>query len=243
MRAADSPHPENRNMIVCHRHRFIFITTRKTAGAAIEAALAEFCSAGDIVTGVSTANGATQVRTASGHNAAMAGTRHRPFDWLRLVLRGERARLDKHMGASEIRDLLGNEAWGSYFKFCVERDPWEKAVALYEQRTREKKPRPTLAQFLTETRPASLSNFDLYSIDGALAVDRVIRYEHLEAELEAVRNLLNLPGPIALQASGARAPHYSAAIGARERALVDAACAREIELFGYAFSEVAPEDR
>lgn len=230
-------------MIVCHRHRFIFITTRKTRGAGIEAALAEICSDGDIVTGLSAANDATQVRAASGRRGAIAVTRYRPVDWLRWVLRGERARLDKHMGAAEIRNLLGDETWNSYFKFCVERDPWEKAVALYEQRTRDKKPRPTLAQFLAETRPASLSNFDLYSIDGALAVDRVIRYEHLEDELEAVGNLLSLPEPITVKASGERASHYSATIGAPERALIDAACAREIELFGYAFSEVAPEDR
>lgn len=230
-------------MIVCHRHRFIFITTRKTGGAAIEAALADFCSDGDIVSGRSATNGATQVRAASSRNGAIAVSRYRPVDWLRLMLRGERARLDKHMGAAEIRILLGEETWGSYFKFCVERDPWEKAVALYEQRTRDTKPRPTLAQFLVQARPASLSNFDLYSIDGALAVDRVIRYEHLEAELEAVRNLLNLPGPIAVPANGVRTSHYSAAVSAPERALIDAACAREIELFGYAFSEVAPEDR
>ncbi len=230
-------------MIVCHRHRFVFVTTRKTAGARIEAALAEFCGDGDIVTGVTTANDATQARAAGGRSGSIALTRYRPFDWLRLMVRGGRARLDKHVGAAEIRALLGGEMWGSYFKFCVERDPWEKAVALYEQRTRDRKPRPTLAQFLAETRPASLSNFDLYSIDGALAVDRVIRYEHLEAELEAVRNLLNLPAPIALSGGIAPASHYSAAIGPTERALIDAACAREIELFGYAFSEVAPEDR
>ena len=159
------------------------------------------------------------------------------------MVRGERARLDKHLGAAEIRELVGTETWGSYFKFCVERDPWEKAIALYGQRTFDRKPRPTLAQFLLEARPASLSNFGLYSIDGALAVDRVIRYEHLETELEAVRNLLNLPAPIQLGPNPERASHYSTAIGSTERALIDAACAREIELFGYAYSEVAPEDR
>jgi hypothetical protein len=226
-------------MIVCHRHRFIFINTRKTSGARIETALAQFCSSDDLVTGLSAANGSTQARG----NGTIGLARYRPVDWLRLMVRGARPRLDKHMSAVEIRYLVGDETWRRYFKFCVERDPWEKAITLYEQRTRDRKPRPTLAQFLTEARPESLSNFGLYSIDGALAVDRMIRYEHLDTELEALRNLLNLPAPMALEAPPARAPHYSAVIGATERALIDAACAREIELFGYAFSEVAPEDR
>ena len=230
-------------MIVCHRHRFIFITTRKTAGARIEAALAGFCGDGDIVTGSTQANGSTVARAATGTGGALALTRYRPVDWLRLMVRGERARLDRHLSAAEIRALVGADVWSGYFKFCVERDPWEKAVALYEQRTRDRKPRPTLATFLTEARPESLSNFGLYSIDGALAVDRVIRYEHLDAELEAVRNLLNLPAPITLGTRADRVSHYSTVIGPAERALLDRACAREIELFGYAFSEVAPEDR
>ena len=103
---------------------------------------------------------------------------------------------------------------------------------------------PTLAAFLTEARPESLSNFPMYTIDAALAVDRVIRHEHLATELEAVRNLLNLPEPIVLAAADEPpAGHYSAVLGPTERALIDAACAREIELLGYAFSEVAPEDR
>jgi len=230
-------------MIVCHRHRFIFITTRKTAGARIEAVLAEFCGDGDIVTGTKAANGSTQARAPTGTGGALALTRYRPTDWLRLMVRGERALLARHLAAAEIRALVGADVWGSYFKFCVERDPWEKAVALYEQRTRDIKPRPPLATFLAEARPEVLSNFSLYSIDGALAVDRVIRYEHLDAELEAVRNLLNLPAPIALGLRTERASHYSTVIGPSERALLDRVCAREIELFGYAFSEVAPEDR
>ncbi len=225
-------------MIVCHRHRFIFITTRKTSGTRIEAALAKFCADGDLVTGIA-ANGATRART----NGTVALTRYRPVDWLRLMVRGERARFDKHLAAKRIRDLVGETIWGRYFKFCVERDPWEKAVALYDQRMRDSKQRPTIATFLAEARPESLSNYAMYSIDGALAVDRVIRYEYLDSELEAVRNLLNLPEPIVLPDDLQPPRHYSAVLGPNERALIDAACAREIELFGYAFSEVAPEDR
>jgi hypothetical protein len=215
-------------MIVCHRHRFIFVTTRKTYGTPIETALSAFCSDGDLVTA----------------NAPIALTQYRPVDWLRLIARGERARLDKHLGAREIRALVGDPIWHSYFKFCVERDPWDKAVALYDQRTHSLQPPPSIFDFLTQARPESLSNFSLYSIDGALAVDRVIRFEHLDAELEAVGQLLNLPEPLALPTRERPAAcHYSAVIGPKERKLIDTACAREIELLGYSFAEVAPEDR
>ena len=37
-------------MIVSHRHRFIFIKTRKTASTSIEIALSQFCGPEDIIT-------------------------------------------------------------------------------------------------------------------------------------------------------------------------------------------------
>ncbi len=215
-------------MIVCHRYRFIFIATRKTSAAATEAALAAFCAEGDIV----------------GGTTLLSLAQYRGIDWLRLLTRGERARVDRHESAAAIRERVGDEIWSSYFKFCVERDPWEKAVALYQRRTRELNPRPSIVQFLSDARPASLSNFPLYSIDGALAVDRVIRFEHLDAELDAVGHLLNLPGTLCRAAAHTPATcHYSAVLGPTERKLINAANAREIEMFGYGFREVAPEDR
>ena len=37
-------------MIVSHKHKFIFIKTKKTAGTAIEAALSELCGPQDVIT-------------------------------------------------------------------------------------------------------------------------------------------------------------------------------------------------
>ena len=235
-------------MIVCHRHRFIFVTTRKTYGASVERALAAFCDDGDIVSGTEGANGTARAHgatTTSSRGATVALGRYRPLDWVRLLARGQRAMLDRHLPAAQIRELVGEEVWNSYFKFCVERDPWQRAVALYDQRTRDLTPRPTLLEFLQHARRESLSNYSIYCIDEALAVDRVVRFEHLDAELDAIGQLLNLAAPLQLPArdTSTAMPHYSTRIGAPERALIDTACAGEIELLGYAFREVAPEDR
>jgi hypothetical protein len=106
---ADPAHLPTKHMIVCHRHRFIFITTRKTAGARIESALAQFCDDGDIVSGATAANGLIQARSANAGNGSLAQARYRPMGWLRILVRGKRARLDKHLSAVEIRDLLDPE--------------------------------------------------------------------------------------------------------------------------------------
>lgn len=234
-------------MIVCHRHRFIFVTTRKTAGTRVQLALAGNCSVGDLVTGI---EGADEVARAHGSstNSGIGPSRLgrlRSLDRLRHLLRGKRAGLPKHMAATEIRDVVGTTIWESYFTFCVERNPWEKAVALYDQRTRAMAKRPSIAEFLAKVDAQSLSNYHLYTIDGVLAVDRVIRYEHLAAELDAVSNLLNLEQPVILEPEAHRydQPHYSTLLGDTERAIIDGVCKREIETFGYGFAVVAPEDR
>ena len=38
-------------MIVSHKHKFIFLKTRKTAGSSIQVTLAEHCGEDDIITG------------------------------------------------------------------------------------------------------------------------------------------------------------------------------------------------
>ena len=225
-------------MIVCHRHRFIFVATRLTGAAVVETELARVCSTDDIVT--VTANGAVE----AGHNDSLAFANYRPLDWLKLMTFGERARLDKHLSAVAIRELVGADVWRDYFKFCVERDPWDKAVALYRDRA-GRGAVPPIAEFLAAAKPATLSNFELYTIGGTLAVDRMIRYEHLDAELDAVGHLLDLPIELRLgiEAHRAAEPRYADVLGAAGRVVVDTVCRREIEMFGYAFRETTPDDR
>ena len=234
-------------MIVCHRHRFIFVTTRKTAGTRVQLALAGNCSVGDLITGIKGSDEVARVQGSNPESGIGLGRLGRlpALDRLRHLLRGKRAGLPKHMTAAEIRDVVGTTTWETYFKFCVERNPWEKAVALYDQRTRGLAIRPPIADFFAKVPAESLSNYQLYTIDGVLAVDRVIRYEHLAAELQAVSNLLNLPEPVVLEPEVHvdDRHHYSTMLHATERAIIDRVCKHEIETFGYGFATVAPEDR
>ena len=233
-------------MIICHAHRYIFVKTRKTAGTSVEIALAKFCGPDDVITRDTPAD--QEIRAALGHrgpqNEYGVGFRHYGLaDWRRFLTRGSRARFKNHMPARRIRAIVGESIWSSYFKFTIERDPWDKAVSLYYWRTRSAEPRPTLLEYLQSTKRASLSNFDVYAIGGQIAVDRVIRYESLEHELEAVRVQLGIPEPLTLpRAKGEHRPKEASArtlIGPREKALIDRVCAREIAAFGYRFESAA----
>lgn len=230
-------------MIVSHKHKFIFLKTRKTAGTSMEIALSEFCGDDDIISPISPEDEVLrqerQFRGPQRHYLPLR--QYRPLDWAHLLLRGERGIHFNHSPAQLLRQRLGSQMWDSYFKFCVERNPWDKAVSLYYYMTRDCTSRPTLLKFLTGVSQQRLSNFGIYSIDQEVAVDYVARYEDLANEVPRLAERLGLSGRLILPEAkrGIRKDrqHYSELMGPAERDIVSRVCAAEIKLFNYHFEQ------
>ena len=83
-----------------------------------------------------------------------------------------------HMPAAEARARIGDKVWRSYFKFAFDRNPWDRQVSFYHHRYRNEKAPPSFATFMHEDTHARIDNFDIYSIDGDVAVDFVGRFEN-----------------------------------------------------------------
>lgn len=242
-------------MIICHSHRFIFIKTRKTAGSSVEIALSRNCGPGDILTTLSEKRGEEGLRRQEG-GFGPAGwqkriLQHRGLrEWRRFVRHGVRApRFDRHETARDVRRKLGAETWDSYFRFTIERNPWDRAVSRYwwdwgKGRNSDPGKAPPLSDYLhylASEKPFKLTNWDHYAIDGRIAVDRVLFYESLSEGLARLRSDLDLPHEVALPGarskSGFRPPAstYRTQLSEADRRLIERVCAREIEAFGYTF--------
>jgi hypothetical protein len=91
----------------------------------------------------------------------------------------------EHMPAWRVRAYVGEEVWRSYFKFAFDRNPWERQVSWYLYKTKAKRPRPSFERFMASRRRAYVDNYQLYTIEGALAVEFLGRYERLEDDLNA----------------------------------------------------------
>lgn len=235
-------------MILSHEHRFIFIKTAKTAGTSIEIALAKFLGLADVLT--PTASGDDAVRRIAGgrlpQNYRRTRAHYTPLDLPRLVLHGvPKARFHKHMSASEIRCAISEQVWNSYFKFTVERNPWDRAISLYHWRKRAGL-EESLTEFIASGALKDLrrKGRDLYTIDGKIAVDRILRFEDLERELEQIRRRLGLPGPLELPRAKGNSRtdrrHYTEVLTAEDRQRISEMFREEIELMGYV-SDVALE--
>jgi hypothetical protein len=181
-------------MIISHEHKFIFLKTKKTASTAIEAALSELCGPSDVI---------TPYREESEQDRKGCGPQNyriehplkpkRPL-WRKLLRRPQRyyhasVGYYEHMPASLVRAYVGEEVWRSYFKFAFDRNPWDRQVSWYLYKTKSKRSRPGFERFMSSRRRAYVNNYEIYTLDGGLAVDFVGRYENLDEDLNKALKL------------------------------------------------------
>ena len=156
-------------------------------------------------------------------------------DWLRLGFRGRHRKLVNHSTASEIRENLDETVWQSYFKFCFERNPFDKAISRYYWSTEE--PRPDMSEYLDNCPVESLSNWNIYTINDHVAADFVGRFENLADDLAEIKQRLGLPEisglPKAKSGYRTNREHYSRVLGPEARKRIELVCAREIQTFDY----------
>jgi hypothetical protein len=178
-------------VIISHQHRFVFVKTHKTAGTSIEAFLGRIAGDDAVVTPVDPPVEGHRARnfrlpsTTLGSLAWRARGRHRKGT------AAYREAYYNHISARGARRHLGARRWDSYYTFCFERNPWEKAVSGYWfARGRG----AFDGSFRDYVLTAELwSDFDLYSFDGTtIGVDFVGRYEHLADDLQQVLDRLGL---------------------------------------------------
>lgn len=230
-------------MILSHKYKFIFLKTSKTAGTSIEIALSKFCGKEDIITPI-TKNDEKARRRAGYHGARnylSPLSDYRSKDFVKLLIKGRRkARFYNHIPAKKAKDFIGESIWNSYYKFCFERNPWDRLISYYYWHYKES-PRPTISEFLKTDSPLNLKRrgLNVYTINGKVAVDKVCLYENISEELEKVRIRLGIPEKLDLPRakSGYRKDrrHYREVLDQGQKEIIEKIFSEEIALFGYQF--------
>lgn len=164
----------------------------------------------------------------------------------RLKYRRHLGHSPEHAYARDVRRFQP-EAWRDYFTFCFVRNPFERAVSDYQWRTSKRgTPEMTFLDFLERLQqrefshpaiPHHFDNWPIYTIDDAIAVDFVGRFETLYSDLNQIFDRVGLDSPQLPNAKGSatRSRNYRDAYRAREKALVQNLFGKEIEEFSYVF--------
>jgi hypothetical protein len=139
-------------MIVSHKHKFIFLKTRKTAGSTLEKILYPYLGEFDVCTGSE---------------------------------RDETPRLNTdnkngHLNWHQIENLYPTE-WKNYYKFTIERNPWDKVVSSYFWHQTIKKERFGAMSFEEYVETCELLPIDWtkYASKRNVMVDNIWLYENM----------------------------------------------------------------
>jgi hypothetical protein len=229
-------------MILSHKYKFIFIKTAKTAGTSIEVFLSRYCGPEDILTPITPAIEGHQPRNYEGFINPIPELLERPDKFFSALQHSiiSREKFYRHMPASEARKRVPGEVWNSYFKFCVERNPWDKVLSHYHMHAAREGGSLSLDEYLARGR-FPINYFRYTDRAGTrVIVDRILRYENLMAELGEIFSQLNIPfdGTLGVAAKSEyrtdRRP-YQQVFNDEQRRIVEKAFANEIELHGYQF--------
>jgi hypothetical protein len=205
--------------IVSYQHRFIFIKTRKVAGTSVEAFLRSLAGPDDVIThltprdeyfcarrGQPAQNYARRAEDEARYTDLVLEER---FDEAFALDRSMRKRFSGHMTAGEIRRRTGKRVFRDFYKFAIERDPYSWLVSLVAfdkaaYRRGSGRPlelaelRELMLERLQRKRFLAGTNYPFYTLRNRLAVDRLIRFEHLETDLAGVLADLGIETPVAL---------------------------------------------
>ena len=231
-------------MIVSHRHRFIFLKTKKTAGTSVEVLLSKYCGSEDIVTKVVPEEDGHLPRNWQGRGNVLTDLQSMSPKWHRSILRrwffGEQ--FFNHMPAELVKHRLGEEVWSSYFKFTIERHPLEKTRSHFLMLRARSGGRLSLEEYFRRGR--FCTNYPIYTDkQNAIAVDKVLKFENLEGELQETLVKLNVEHesielPRAKSSYRARADHGPVVFTSKQLETLRKAFEWETAHFGYDMREL-----
>lgn len=228
-------------MILSHKHKFIFLKTKKTAGTSIEIALSKICGEKDILTPISEIDEEFRKKFSgiSAQNYLIPDEFYSKQDEIRLKIHGKKPMFFNHITAEKIKSHIPENVWNEYFKFTIERNPFDKMVSLYFWRNGPEK-FGDFYSFLTKGGLKGFTAYDIYSIDGVLAVDHVFKYEEIKSFGLDFAKKINLDSELILPDYRAKSQtrkikDYKEILDERSIRLIEIIFARELKLFNYKF--------
>ena len=171
-------------MIISHKYKFIFLKTSKTAGTSIEIALSKFCNENDVITPISPKD--ELIRSDLGYkgpqNYIFPLSNYKIIDWVNVLFKYKNKRWKQfynHITAQRVKNMIDSNIWNTYYKFCFERNPWDRVVSQYYWRLSE--PRMNMKLFLKSKHFKDLikKGRNVYTINNRIAVDKIYKYEFI----------------------------------------------------------------
>lgn len=207
-------------MIISHRHRFMFTAIPKTGTHAVRRALREHLGPDDI------------------EQVGLFVQKQFPYKEIAAMGHG-------HISLSQIRPVIGEEAFARAFKFAFVRSPFDRFISYCAFMTRKddafrRDPKGVMRHFLFKDTPFDHLLFRpqhtfLCDDRGDLLTDAIGRVEQMQDSYDQICARIGIPSTPLERVNSSRREDYRSYY---DNTLVDAVSdiyKRDLELFGYGF--------
>lgn len=178
-------------VLVCHKHAFIYLKTRKTAGTSIEMALETLC--------VPPGQAITEPRPVQKSEYGIVGRRgnEHKLEGIKKILRPWEWR--NHQTAGFVYRAIGKDEWDRRPKITAIRNPFDRMVSYYHFAARLRDDAPTdFDEIRKEFRDFCYAgkwstDRKVVHLGGKFIIDHAVRFEHMADDLRSIAATLNLP--------------------------------------------------
>ncbi|MDX1641955.1 MAG: hypothetical protein R3220_09680 [Balneolaceae bacterium] len=213
----------------------------KTAGTSIEVFLSQHCGEDDIVTPIWPHVEPHRARNYEGYWNPLPEIFENNGRSIKSTIGNlwRKKKFYNHITALKVKQRIPGKIWDTYFKFCVERNPWDKTLSHFFMRKDRRGGNLSLDEYLEE-KNFCVNYWKYCDPSGRILVDKVIRYESLMDELGQVFRDLGVPfdGTLGVRAKSSHRKSkkpYREVFSARQKEIIEKAFRKEIEMHGYAF--------
>ena len=229
-------------MIISHKYKFIFVKTFKTAGSSLEVFLSQYCGKEDVLTTINPPVNEHQARNYKGYFNIFNEIIYNNFN-VKLMKQTlshlyHQKKFYNHMPASLIKNRISPEIWNEYYKFTIERNPWEKVVSYYYMYKKRNNLDISFDDFIALGDLPF--NYPLYTDKNNILVDKIIRYENLNLELKELFDDLKIPfSSLTTKAKTnyrTKRKDYKTYYNEQTKIYIENSFKDEIDLMGYTFS-------
>jgi hypothetical protein len=146
----------------------------------------------------------------------------------------------EHMPATRVRELIGKPTWNAYYKFCFERNPWEKVVSYFNwKRHGQGKRLPEFDRWVLQKTHRLPLDGRLYFDRDTCMMDEVFDFRGFEPSFREICNRLGIPFqaqmPREKTGIAKTVPNYAAFYNSETEQKVADVFRREIRLLDYRF--------
>lgn len=212
-------------MIISNRHRFIFFAVPKTGTHSVRQALRPYLAEDDM------------------EQVGLFVQKRLPLPQLGELGHG-------HLSVAQVRPVLGEQIFASYFKFAFVRNPFDRFISYCAFMSRnngrfEANPHAFMHFIIRDRPPLQHILFRpqyemLCDSDGRLAMDQIGRVETMQVDYDSICARIGIPSLPLEQVNASRHRPYAEYYDDELRDRVAAMYARDLELLGYRFESDRP---